>query len=228
MSSINQVISELAHSVKQADSVPVRTALKLAIIHTRNQLIRHSYEQHGYSDKALYQRVRLSLKDVPDGDISEFANVGAIGTIKRTVNKVPRPVRLVNNLPFQSVRTIGVKNPLEIPFVKEAASRFYNYLPGMCPNITYDYINEYIYINITNNANLNKLQFIIVESPFEMPHLIETETVEGKVDITKINDDDEFLIPEDMIENLKQIILANFNGGVIRNTNEAYVPSIVN
>ena len=59
MASINQLISEIAHSVKQADSIPVRRAIKLGIIHARNELIRHSYANHNYTDKVLQQRFKI-------------------------------------------------------------------------------------------------------------------------------------------------------------------------
>ena len=222
MSSLNQLVSEIAHSLRQQDSVPVRRAIKLSIIHARNELIRKSYESHKITDKVLQQRFRLSLIDVPDGDLA--GTKGVVNTvIKRTTNKVPRPVRLTNNLPFYSVRTAGVENPIEIAFVKEASSRFYKSLPGMCPIITYDYINEYIYINTLEHPDLNTLGNIIVESVFEYPHIIETETFEGKLDIDSIDDDDEFLLPEDMIGNIKKLVLETFNPQVIRDTNE--IPS---
>lgn len=226
MSSIAQLVSEIAHSVKQPNSVPVRRAIKLSIIHARNNLIRKSFSNHNYSDKVLQQRFRVSLIDVPDGDI--YGSEGIItNTIKRTANKVPRPVRLTNNLPFHSVRTIGVTNPHEIAFVKEASAKFYNSLPGMCPVITYDYINEYIYINIQKGSVLNNLGAIVIESIFEYPHIIETETVEGKLDINAIDDNDEFLLPEDMIDAIKQIVLETWNKEIIRNTNEVPAPNIV-
>lgn len=226
MSSIAQLVSEIAHSVKQPNSVPVRRAIKLSIIHARNNLIRKSFNNHNYSDKVLQQRFRVSLIDVPDGDI--YGSEGIItNTIKRTANKVPRPVRLTNNLPFHSVRTVGVTNPHEIAFVKEASAKFYNSLPGMCPIITYDYINEYIYINIQKDSVLNNLGAIVIESIFEYPHIIETETVEGKLDINAIDDNDEFLLPEDMIDAIKQIVLETWNKEIIRNTNEVPAPNIV-
>ena len=226
MSSIAQLVSEIAHSVKQPNSVPVRRAIKLSIIHARNNLIRKSFSNHNYSDKVLQQRFRVSLIDVPDGDI--YGSEGIItNTIKRTANKVPRPVRLTNNLPFHSVRTVGVTNPHEIAFVKEASAKFYNSLPGMCPVITYDYINEYIYVNIQKGSALNNLGAIVIESIFEYPHIIETETVEGKLDINTIDDNDEFLLPEDMIDAIKQIVLETWNKEIIRNTNEVPAPNIV-
>ena len=226
MSSIAQLVSEIAHSVKQPNSVPVRRAIKLSIIHARNNLIRKSFSNHNYSDKVLQQRFRVSLIDVPDGDV--YGSEGIItNTIKRTANKVPRPVRLTNNLPFHSVRTIGVANPHEIAFVKEASAKFYNSLPGMCPVITYDYINEYIYVNIQKDSALNNIGAIVIESIFEYPHIIETETVEGKLDINAIDDNDEFLLPEDMIDAIKQIVLETWNKEIIRNTNEVPAPNIV-
>lgn len=226
MSSIAQLVSEIAHSVKQPNSVPVRRAIKLSIIHARNNLIRKSFNNHNYSDKVLQQRFRVSLIDVPDGDI--YGSEGIItNTVKRTANKVPRPVRLTNNLPFHSVRTVGVTNPHEIAFVKEASAKFYNSLPGMCPVITYDYINEYIYVNIQKDSVLNNLGAIVIESIFEYPHIIETETVEGKLDINAIDDNDEFLLPEDMIDAIKQIVLETWNKEIIRNTNEVPAPNIV-
>lgn len=226
MSSIAQLVSEIAHSVKQPNSVPVRRAIKLSIIHARNNLIRKSFNNHNYSDKVLQQRFRVSLIDVPDGDV--YGSEGIItNTIKRTANKVPRPVRLTNNLPFHSVRTVGVTNPHEIAFVKEASAKFYNSLPGMCPVITYDYINEYIYVNIQKGSALNNLGAIVIESIFEYPHIIETETVEGKLDINAIDDNDEFLLPEDMIDAIKQIVLETWNKEIIRNTNEVPAPNIV-
>lgn len=227
MASINQLISEIAHSVQQADSVPVRRAIKLGIIHARNELIRKSYGNHNYTDKGLQQRFRLSLIDVPDGDQADTPAF-SLPIIKRTSNKVPRPVRLTNNLPFHSVRTAGVTHPVEIAFVKEAAAQYYKHLPGMQCCITYDYQNEYIYINTINNGLLNSIKYITIESVFEQPQLILTETSDKKVDIDSIDDNDEFLLPEDMISSVKDIILKSWNGNlqtnVVRETNEE--PSI--
>ncbi len=219
MSSIAQLVSEIAHSLKQPDSVPVRKGIKLAIIHARNELIRRSYDNNHITDKVLQQRFKLSLIDVPDGDLNESEDVVST-RIKRTAVKVPRPTRLTNNLPFHSVRTVGMTNPIEIPFVKEASSKFYAHLPGLCNVITYDYINEYIYINATKDDAFAQLGAIIIESVFEYPHLIPTETVEDVFNLDNVDDNDEFLLPEDMIGNIKKLVLETWNPEVIRDTNE--------
>ena len=54
MASIGQLISELAHAVKQPNNTALRENLRLLIIQTRNELIRRSYESHGYVDKFAY------------------------------------------------------------------------------------------------------------------------------------------------------------------------------
>lgn len=235
MSSINQLISEIAHAVGQPNNVPLRRNIKYAIIHTRNELIRRSYENNNYVDKGLQQRVRLSLIDVPDGDV----NVGVtnlIKPIKRTKQKVPRPVRLTNNLPFQSIRTVGYDNH-ELPFAKEASAKFYSYLAGMCNLPCWDYINEYIYFYNKNGVAqwFNTVNSIIVESVFELPHLIKTELYDNAItnddystDDNEDVDDDEFLLPEDMIGAIKDIIFKRNLLQVPRETNEVPTDNLLN
>lgn len=226
MSSIGSLVSEIAHAVNQADSVPVRRAIKLGIIHARNELIRKSYGNHSITDKVLQQRVRLQLIDVPNGDLYESAKI-VKDTIKRTKSKVPRPVRLTNNLPFHSVRTIGSLNAIEIPYVKEASARYYNHLPGFCNKITYDYNNEYIYITFHSENTMKQIGSIIVESVFEYPQYIETETNEHKFNIDDISDDDEFLLPEDMVSAVKKLVLETFLPEIIKDTNEIPNDSLI-
>ena len=78
MASISQLVSEFAHSMRQPNNKALRENIKLLIIHTRNEVIRRSYENHGYVDKGLTQRYRVSLIDVNDGDITlpdEYSDV---------------------------------------------------------------------------------------------------------------------------------------------------------
>lgn len=223
MASINQLVSEIAHSIQQANSVPARNAIRLAVIHNRNKLIRQSFEKHNYIDKVIQQRFRISLINVPDGDVPN-SNYFELPIIKRSAQRVPRPTRLDNNLPFLSVRTVGFENPIEIAFVKEASSKFYKHLPGFCRNVTYDYINQYIYINTINDYDFVNLGAIIVESPFEYPIEISEEHVDGNYDYS---DDDEFMISEDMIYDLKKLILDEMNPQIVRQTNEIPTPNLI-
>ena len=213
MASLNQLVSEFAHAVGNPNSIPLRRNLRYAILHGRNELIRKSYENHKYVDKGLQQRIRVSIINVPDGDLYNSQTLG-LPAIKRTKQEVPKPVRLINNLPFQSIRTTG-HSGIEIPFAKEASAKFYHYLAGMCNLPVYDYINGYIYFFSNNKDWFQNIGSIIIESPFEIPY------DEAKYD------DDEFLIPEDMIGALKEIVFKRNLIEVPRQTNETPIDNFV-
>ena len=231
MASLNQLISEIAHAVGDPNNVPLRRNIRYAILHTRNELIRKSYEAHNYVDKGLQQRFRISIIDVPDGDVHNSQRL-RLPAIKRTKSKVPRPVRLTNGLPFQSIRTVGFNNN-EIAFAKEASAKFYHHLAGFCNQPIYDYINEYIYFFSHNKDWFENIGSVIIESAFESPYLIPEETIESvkdnkfdKIDDETKFDDDEFLLPEDMIGSIKDIIFKRNLLNIPRQTNEAPVDNI--
>lgn len=232
MASLNQLISEIAHAVGDPNNIPLRRNIRYAILHTRNELIRRSYETNSQLDKGLQQRFRISIIDVPDGDLHN-SGLLRLPAIKRTKFKVPRPVRLTNGLPFQSVRTTGFNNN-EIAFAKEASAKFYHHLAGFCNQPIYDYINEYIYFFSYDIDWFKNIENIIIESAFEAPYLIPEETIEtvkdsivDKIDDETKFDDDEFLLPEDMIGNIKDIIFKRNLLNIPRETNEIPVDNII-
>ena len=207
MASIAMMVSELAHSLGQPNNHVLRENLKLLIIQTRNECIRRSYENHGYVDKGLTQRFRVTLIEVNDGDITipdEIKDYVAIDKIKRTTEKVPRPIRLTNNLPFDRVSSVGYANNREFPYIKETTARFRNSVPGLCGSISYDYINEYLYLYPPRRGTL-ELNQIVIESAFEHPNEISLGNGEITTD-NLIYDDNEYLIPEDMYGQIKDII----------------------
>ena len=225
MASLNQLVSEMAHSLGQPNNTALRENLKLLIIHTRNEIIRHSYENHNYMDKGLQQRVVVSVKEVNDGDVilPEEYN-GGINLILRTEQKVPRPVRLVNNLPFMRVSTRGFKTNVEIPFIKETSARFKSVLPGMRGLAAYDYINEYLYIFPSDcNDKVRDLKKIVIEAPFEHPTEIVRLNNEG-AEYQFMDDDNEWLLSEDMIGQIKDIIIKRDLLQNHRETNE--IPNV--
>ena len=207
MASIAMMVSELAHSLGQPNNHVLRENLKLLIIQTRNECIRRSYENHGYVDKGLTQRFRVTLTEVNDGDITipdEIKDYVAIDKIKRTTEKVPRPIRLTNNLPFDRVSSVGYANNREFPHIKETTARFRNSVPGLCGAISYDYINEYLYLYPPRRGTF-ELNQIVIESAFEHPNEISLGNGEITTD-NLIYDDNEYLIPEDMYGQIKDII----------------------
>lgn len=225
MASINELVSEMAHAVGQPNNHAVREQLRLFIIQTRNEVIRRSYENHNYVDKGLVQRFSVKLTNVNDGDITIPNNIGpiCISKVKRTLNKVPRPVRLTNNLPFDRVSTIGYQTNREIPFVKETSARFVNKVPGLCGFPCYDYINGYIYIFPTS-ANAFMANAIVIESAFEHPNEIEFGNGAESADTLEL-DNNEYILSEDMIGQIKEIIYKRDFFNSIRQNNETSIDS---
>lgn len=222
MASIAMLVSEFAHSVGQPNNDALRQNIKQLIIHTRNELIRHSYENHNYVDRGLTQRFRVSLISVNDGDITIPEDYNEykvkLNQIKRTTQKVPTPVRLTNNLPFDRVSSVGFKTNREFPFIKETSARFRRNIPGLCQMPCYDYINGYIYIFPADNSAF-MLDNIIIESAFEHPTYIQYEN--GEIDaMDEILDENEWLLSEDMIGNIKDIINKRDLLNITRQTNE--------
>ena len=218
MASIAQLVSEFAHSLGQPNNQALRNNIKSLIIHTRAEVIRRSYENHNYIDKGLTQRYRVSLISVNDGDI-ELPDGVSVDKIKRTKQKVQRPVRLTNNLPFDRVSTVGYKTNREIPFIKETVARFRGSLPGMCGAISYDYINDYIYIYPASNNKALNLGAIVIESAFEHPNQI----ILGNGDANELDvalDDNEWILSEDMVGQIKEIIYKRDLLNQVRQTDE--------
>lgn len=224
MSSLNQLISELAHTVGQPNNIPLRRHLRQAIIHHRNELVRQSFNRHNYIDKQLWQRYKITLIDVPESDV---VGVELGERVKRSERKILKPVRFTDNLPLKSVRTLGAR-PIEIAHVKQAGGQFYKNLPGMCAMPVYDLINYYLYINYTNaRIDLAQINQVVIEAPFEYPHLVPEETTEGQIEVP-VDDNDEFLLPEDMIPQLKELILKRGIINIPHETNESPKDNIVN
>lgn len=221
MASISALVSEFAHSVGQPNNKALRENIRNLIIHTRNEIIRRSYENHNYVDRILTQRFKVNITNVNDGEVVFPDDVEVpieIDKVLRTVQQVPRPVRLTNNLPFDRVSTVGYKTNREIPFIKETSARFRSSVPGLCGMPCYDYINGFIYIFPADNKDFS-FGKIIIESAFEKPTPIDVEN--GVADSwDAFMDTNEWLLSEDMIGQLKEIITKRDLINNVRQTNE--------
>ena len=172
MASINQLISEIAHSLGQPNNFALRSNIRSIIIHERNERIRRNYENNSYTDRIFQQRFVVDLISVNDGDIQVLPDTlldSDINKIKRTKSIVPHPVRLTNNLPFNKVSTVGAAKNIVLPLVSESSVRFRNEVPGFSGIPSYDYINEYIYIFPVGTSLIDDLSKICIESAFETP-----------------------------------------------------------
>lgn len=207
MASFAQLVSEFAHTLGEPNNHGLREHIKLIVAQVRNEVIRHSYENHGYVDRVLTQRYKVSLTEINDGEIElpEGYDESDVAKIKRTLQQVPRPVRLTNNLPFDRVSSVGFKTNREFPFIKETSARFRSAVPGLCAMPCYDYINGFIYL-FPPEGKAIMINKIIIESAFEHPTIIELDN--GLVNDEDLFDEsNEWLLSEDMIGQIKEIIM---------------------
>ena len=82
----------------------------------------------------------------------------------------------------------------------------------------YDYINGYIYIFPQNCEPFN-LQQIVIESAFEHPTPIQIDNGEVNA-MDALMDENEWLLPEDMVGQIKDIVYKRENLQTVRETNE--------
>lgn len=221
MASLNQLVSEIVHVLGEPNNHALRETVKRIVIHERNEKIRRSFENHKYVDKILEQRFVVSLTDVHDGDVNIPSSMAmVINKIKRTTQKVPRPVRLTNNLPFNEISTIGAKSKITLPFITEARSRFRGFVPGLCGTPCWDYINDYVYIFPIGNSNVDNVEQLSIKAAFENPKEVARINLNGEETFDFELDDDEWFLPDDMVVTIKESI---FKRNLVKNeptTNE--------
>lgn len=172
-------------------------------------------------NELIYQKeeTRTYTETIPATTEDVYAEVEGIHKIKRTIQKVPRPVRLTNNLPFDRVSSVGYRTNREFPYIKETSARFRSNLPGMCGIPCYDYINGYIYLFPAEGRTLD-ISKIVIESAFERPTEIEIANGEKNALDVFLYDNDEWLLSEDMIGQIKDIIYKRDLLNTVRQTNE--------
>lgn len=175
---------------------------------TKNYVPMHSLE--------IYSIVHESAPSLPQEN-------NGLKVIKRTLQKVPKPIRLTNNLPFLRVGSVGFNTNKDFPFIKETSARFRQQTPGLCGLPCYDYINGYIYLFPSNNKPIN-LEKLCIEAAFENPTEIELNNGEVSDDMLQLFDN-EWLCSEDMIGQIKDIIYKRDLLNTVRQTDE--VPNMI-
>lgn len=225
MASLNQIISEIAHSIKQADNVAAKESIKLSIIQAREKLIRQSCKSNNLIDRTLITKYIIKS----NYNISDSYNC------ENNIIQIPQIIRLGNETPLISLQYKDSNNKLSepIPFINNSSSKYYSHLPGFCSKLSYDYIenigNEYneniasIILYNKEHININELY---VECINRYPNELEfdEESYSNKI-ITNL--DNQNYIPNDMVLDVKKLVLEVFNPQVIRDTNEQNPTSLV-
>lgn len=223
MSSINQLVSEIANSLGEPNNFALRENIRSIVLHEYVESVRRSYENHHFTDSNLQQKFVVDLEDVKDGSYHyKHSDAAAyLPLIKRTVNRVPRPVRLTNNVPFTSVVTRGYVNPVTLAFARESRGRFYKNVPGLCGVGAYDYVNGRIYVLLPSTGGLlAAIDKIAIEAAWENIYEIDKIIRDGDPDYDDFDCDNEYFISEDIIGNMKERLLSRNFFEIKRETNE--------
>ena len=197
MASIKEIATEIVEALGQVDNVPLYNRVKRLIIEGRAELIRRDVTKSGIDDDYI-QYVPINMIKVPSIDLPEVSP-NLCGSVLRSKNRIPTTVRIANNTPFMYVGTSDRGYPYVYATNATGISRMRN--SRYFTNVTmYCFVNGYIYVY----SNDNNIASITIGHPFVNPHLIDDSN--STFNKEYVEDTDEFLIPEDMLRELKAII----------------------
>ena len=195
MASLNQIAERIAYAKNQPLNTVLRENIKFSVKYWRALLIRRDMAANGLSDEFL-QRIDIPLQKVDEADACLF-NLGC-NDILRTINPVPKPIRVKSDTLFKFVGTPGITTTLNKSFsyVENEEVSFRKYNRFTSKTICYTYVNRYIYI--FNNTFLKSVR---VQSAFSNPSELNISC------IGCYTDDMEFPIGDDMIGSIVDGIL---------------------
>jgi hypothetical protein len=191
---LNQIAERIAYDKGQPFNIMLKEHIKLSVNYWRAIIMRRDVATNGMSDMFL-QRFYIDLKKVDKADACNF-DLDCV-RILRSVNTIPRPIRLKNDTIFKFVGTVEGK-----PFSQVE----YEEVPYTCYNrytskeIRFAYINDYLYI--FNNTKLKKMA---LQYAVEVPSLINNSCTTD----TCYTDDTEYPCPLDIVQ---QIITGIMSG----------------
>lgn len=185
MATIRQIGNQVTHALNRPLDNALYLRAKDLFIQEYNRMAKESL---GRNFKSLYfrQSYIASVKPVDKAD-SCVVSIGC--DVFRTVNKVPKPMRLPGAEPFLYVGGVDGQNRYIFTKVTElklvAKGKYTSKISR------YDWINDYIYVYTDNKF----LEYILIDSVFANPTLVQDDCLEGIC----IDDDMELPIPEDLI-----------------------------
>jgi len=125
---------------------------------------------------------------------------------KRTTNKILKPIRYNTDVPFNFVgNSTGTKSYI-YSNIEELAYTSTLTLNASVPRYTYR--NGYIYVYATDSV-LSTISTISIDAPFEVPEgVIPSETNDDYIAGVIYNDDMEFPMPDDLVQDIKARIFS--------------------
>jgi len=196
MATLNEIADSILIDLGKPFDHNLREALKFTIKTYRARLLRQEF------DKAIdlgldSQHITIKLQLVDKADTC-VTNVGC--NVLRSVNKVPRPLKLKNDELFEYVGAVDGSNSYirtrlaELPY---ALKLKYN---GSLKR--YDWINEYLYVF---NVKLNRQRNLRISAIFADPSKAKDDCSE----VSCYSDDDmEFPLADHLVQVLIEMVLS--------------------
>lgn len=192
MPTLNQIGDFIAYRVNRPNDRAVKNQAKLLAKTIRSRESRRSLERARH-DRQLLQRIQVELIKVDKAD-SCFIDIGC--TIRRTKNKVPKPIRWKTDAPFIYVGQLVGNNSFTYTDLEELRYAAKNKFTSKVGR--YYYINDYIYV-----VNQDKLKWIDIHSQFDDPDQIINLCDNNAC----YNDDMEFPVTNDILHVIIREIL---------------------
>lgn len=206
MPSINNIVQLVAGRLNRPFSEFLKAEIKPLFISELALLLRRSIDANGIDTQQL-RGFTVALKEVP---INDIIGITSNSKVLRSVNKIPIPIRYKTPTPFVSVSTLKTETGTNIilGYVPSAQVEYVKELPYIGETMTYDYINEYLYV-----FNTNKISNVKIVAPIIDYSRIIDETNDGRN--IPFDDDTELPYPQDLINtailSLLQGILSNLD-----------------
>ena len=191
MSSLNQIVYDIAESINEANNHNLKERLKLQFKEIVATLIRRDVERNGAS--VLYSTsITLALSKVDAKD--DICEPGDCRILKSTTSII-KPVRLKKSTPFIFV---GTTTGTEFIYTRWNDFKEMRYLKYIGNEIYYTVRNGYMYIY--NNIRIKNVEVEAIYSDMDLLPICSSSQ-------SCYSDDDEFPVPSDLIWAAKQEII---------------------
>ena len=194
--SLNQLVSLTSSMVGQPFSVPLQSQLKTIFNYKRADWMQKIVDKHPEQRRFFYKDISIDLVDVDEAELP--ITIGC--DIKRTSLPIPRPLRTQQGL-FDSVgspdkfNSFAYVEPQQLELIVKYGSKYTKDTPK------YSYIDKYIYIYLDNTLEQINIRGI-------WPDQRELNPFKYK-DKPCYTDDDQYDIPDDIINTMIQDVLKN-------------------
>lgn len=190
----SQLAETIAYGLGDHLNITLKENIKFSLNNWRALIIRRDVAVNGMSDGFL-QKFHVDLQKVDKADNCKFSI--DCTKILRTVNKIPRPVRLKSDVLFKYIGDGNGKPWTPVEYEEIAFTCFNKYT---FREIRYSYINDYIYVFNNTKLKYAAFQYIVAN-----PEAINTSCTTD----TCYTDNSDYPCPEDIAQ---QIILGIKSG----------------